>query len=126
MSDMSDISLKCLITHTGDEKYIIAEVTEATSKSKSSWLVSHPMTYHSHIVSWFKAYLAESDEGTVSFSVKVCGGGIITIDHNKKHIKTYGQSGGYGKPNKEIVEQILKHNFPDYNLEVTVTSYIRD
>jgi len=116
------------LQHSGDEKYIIAEVTEATSNSKSRWLVSHPMTYHSYIVAWFKEFLASgSDEGeTVNFSVKVCGGGIITMDHNKKHIKTYGQSGGYGKPNKAIVEQILKHNFPDYNLEVTVTSYVRD
>jgi hypothetical protein len=47
------------------------------------------------------------------------------IDHTKKIISTYGQSGGYGKPQKKMVEDILSSSFPDYELNITITNYIR-
>ena len=58
----------------------------------------------------------------------VLGGGILSIDREAKKIKTWGMSGGYGKPDKEMVEEILKNakETEGYSLEVTVTDYIRD
>jgi hypothetical protein len=49
----------------------------------------------------------------------------MIFDPEAKHIKTYGQSGGYGKPQRDRVESILQASYPDWTLEVTVTSYIR-
>lgn len=42
-----------------------------------------------------------------------------------KFIKTYGRSGGYGRPSEVLVEDILRNSYPDWNLDITVTSYIR-
>jgi len=134
MSNSDTDPLECLITHEGDEKYIIAIVSHSPTNTKKTVLVSHALPYHSHIARWYKDYLSsppeDEDEDMFSepgdFSVTVRGGGIMVVDHEKKFIKTYGQSGGYGKPDRDLVERILRKNFPKHTLEVTVTSYIRD
>lgn len=56
---------------------------------------------------------------------KVLGGGLLVYDPPTKSIRTYGQSGGYGKPPRELVEGILRNNYPDWELHVTVTSFVR-
>ena len=53
------------------------------------------------------------------------GGGIVTVDKDMKLIRTYGMSARFGKPDRQIVEQMLKAHFPDYQVDAQVTDYIR-
>jgi len=92
-----DDDFECLITHDGDEKYIIAVVD--TGVRKKTWLVSHPLSYHSEIAMWFEDYLKEKYPASL---VQVQGGGIITVSHGKKFIKTYGQSGKFLKKTRQF------------------------
>eukprot|EP01130_Rhizamoeba_saxonica_P009366 TRINITY_DN3800_c0_g1_i1.p1 TRINITY_DN3800_c0_g1~~TRINITY_DN3800_c0_g1_i1.p1 ORF type:complete len:118 (-),score=11.61 TRINITY_DN3800_c0_g1_i1:35-388(-) len=109
------------IQHTNDEKYIIVN-----SEQTKYTLVSYPYRYHSQILNAYRQHIFESGNFTSPPTLLVQGGGILTIDHDQKTIKTYGQSGGYGKPDIEIVKNILQEHYPDYELDVTVTDYIRD
>jgi hypothetical protein len=108
--------LEAIIEHNGDEKYIVAKVGDnGTSKLV---LVSLPLEYHSGIKS---AY-----ERAVGKRVEVLGGGLLEIDREAKRIKTYGKSGGFGKPDISVVKEILKASFPNYAIDAKVTDYIRD
>jgi len=112
---------KCFIDHDGDEKYIVVHVTPQLEMPYTA-IVSKggPYgAYHSDILDKFH------DEVGSLTSVKMAGGGILTIDKANKTIKTYGKSGGYGAPQKELVETILRSCYPDWTLDVTVTNYIR-
>jgi len=55
----------------------------------------------------------------------MAGGGIITIDRGTKKLKTYGTSGGYGSPPMQVLRSVIETNFPGYDCDVTITSYIR-
>ncbi|MBU1322236.1 MAG: hypothetical protein KKF46_07825 [Nanoarchaeota archaeon] len=110
--------LEAIIEHDGDEKYIIAHVGENGSMKKV--LVSLPCEYHSGIAREYKG----RQNGNAD-SVCIEGGGILTIDRQAKKIHTYGTSGGFGRPDIDEVRKILKHEFPEYEIDATVTSYIR-
>jgi hypothetical protein len=110
--------------HDGDEKYIIAQISPMSIDSKDKVkeryvLVSMKKKYHSDIAELYQERLGDDAD------VYVMGGGILTIDRVKKTIKTYGTSGGYGKPNKALVEKILNAAFPDWKRDITITNYIR-
>ncbi len=49
-----------------------------------------------------------------------------TIDRENKKVKTYGQSGSYGKPPVDLVREVLETNFPDWTIDAQVTDYIRN
>lgn len=110
------------ILHDGDEKYIIAKIKNHETKNQRLVLVSYPLKYHSMIAREFEEKLERNETMTVM------GGGILIIDRKKKTIKTYGQSGGFGAPKVGQVKQILQNSqgFEDYDLDITVTDYIRD
>mmetsp|Transcript_36935 Transcript_36935/g.57265 ORF Transcript_36935/g.57265 Transcript_36935/m.57265 type:complete len:115 (-) Transcript_36935:35-379(-) len=97
-----------------DEKYIMLEV------GSEIHFVTMPEPYHSDIY----ALYANSLPSKPSTSC-VRGGGIVTINSKEKTIKTYGRSGGFGKPNEEQVKACLEATKPEFQIEVTVTSYIR-
>jgi len=105
-----------------DQKYIIVALNDG--HQKRAVLVSKKLRYHSRI---FDSY---SKEAPQKWELSVHGGGIIKIDPNEKKISTYGTSGGYGDPNRELVEAILQRfvekYFPGWDLDVKVTPYIRD
>lgn len=56
----------------------------------------------------------------------ILGGGILTIDSENKQIRTFGKSEGYGEPNRDLVEKILRAAYPNYTLDVQVTDEVRD
>eukprot|EP01116_Phalansterium_solitarium_P009712 TRINITY_DN23981_c0_g1_i1.p1 TRINITY_DN23981_c0_g1~~TRINITY_DN23981_c0_g1_i1.p1 ORF type:complete len:128 (-),score=6.48 TRINITY_DN23981_c0_g1_i1:19-402(-) len=116
------VEYKVEISHDGDEKYIVGRVTSPNCESVKLLLVSHALKYHSQIVEHVNQQLMASE------TLQVLGGGILRIDRQQRTIFTYGQSGGYGKPNKNTVQEILSNaaDFADFTCTVTVTSYIRD
>lgn len=85
---------RCIISHNGDEKYILARVTNGVSKTSDLIIVSYPHKYHRMIHDQFEQTLGSNE------IIQVLGGGILTIDRTNKTIKTYGQSGGYGPPDR--------------------------
>eukprot|EP01119_Soliformovum_irregulare_P015684 TRINITY_DN4447_c0_g1_i1.p1 TRINITY_DN4447_c0_g1~~TRINITY_DN4447_c0_g1_i1.p1 ORF type:complete len:132 (-),score=20.52 TRINITY_DN4447_c0_g1_i1:229-594(-) len=111
-----------VIEHEGDEKYIVVKITGADG-SKRLMIVSYPLPYHSHIASKMKMELLSDGD-----KLEIFGGGLIKIDHKKKHIHTYGRSGGYGPAQVDQVRTILENSkgLEGYTLDVTVTDYIRD
>jgi len=118
---MGDL-FKVIITHNGDEKYIIASVQDQVSKASHWLLVSMPLKYHSLIVRHVEDGLNSNER------MQVYGGGLLRIDRKNKKIFTYGMSGGYGAPDATMVKEILSNSteFKEYQLEITVTDYIRD
>ena len=121
-TDTTDIIYQSIISHDGDEKYIIAKVVDHSTKQQKMFLVSHPLKYHSMIAREFEETLSRDE------TITVLGGGIMTIDKSAKTIKTYGQSGGYGPPKVDIVKRVLQNSpgLEEYELDITVTKYIRD
>ncbi|XP_023331945.1 14 kDa phosphohistidine phosphatase [Eurytemora carolleeae] len=51
------------------------------------------------------------------------GGGRIEHSPERKYIKVYGYSMGYGKANHERSIEILKKKYPDYNMEWSDEGY---
>lgn len=102
MGQVSPISID--VKETVKERYVI---------------VSMKKKYHNDIALAYETRLGDDAELTVM------GGGILNIDRQKKLIKTYGTSGGYGDPDLNLVKKILTTAFPDYKLNATVTGYIR-
>jgi len=107
--------LEAIIKHDGDEKYIVAKVGD--NGSSRLMLVSLALEYHSNIANVLRKW--------VNGNVEVRGGGILEIDREAKRIRTYGMSGGFGKPNVKEVERILKKNFPNYTIDAKVDDYVR-
>lgn len=104
------------------EKYIVGVVSGGAGSAPEFVLFSKALKYHSMLRAEFDDSLANDQ------LFDILGGGILSIDRDAKKIKTWGMSGGYGKPNREFVEEILK-NAPEtagYKMDVTVSSYIRD
>ena len=113
---MTNRRLEAIIEHQSDEKYVVMEV--GNPEESRMVLVSLPLWYHSDIVREF--YRRINGE-----AIRVLGGGILEISPQERRIRTYGMSGSYGRPDKSLVENILRANFPDYSLDVRVTDYVR-
>lgn len=107
----------CIISHEGDEKYVIVKVINKMNKKEKLMLVSHKVFYHVEIVQKIEKNLTSLEK------LEILGGGLLKIDKNKKTIYTYGTSGSYGPPSLKIVETILKNvpHFKNYQLELTIS-----
>lgn len=55
------------------------------------------------------------------FDMQALGGGIMKINKDAKTISTYGKSLTFGKPNQQLVEDIVAQNFPEYKRNIKVT-----
>ncbi|KAH8356076.1 hypothetical protein KR200_009816, partial [Drosophila serrata] len=51
------------------------------------------------------------------------GGGRIEHDPEKKYMKVYGYSQGFGKADHSQSKQILKTKYPDYRIEISDDGY---
>ena len=51
----------------------------------------------------------------MNFTFNILGGGRISFENN--NIKIYGASGVYGKANHKITSNLIKLNFPSYNVK---------
>ncbi|MBT5343034.1 hypothetical protein HOL59_05620 [Candidatus Woesearchaeota archaeon] len=111
------MELEAIIEHNGDEKYIFAHVVEG--EKEKYVLVSLPYDYHDSIARAFVGSLSHNSH------MDVLGGGILTMNHQNKTIKTYGTSGSFGNPPINLVRDVLEEKFPDYAVDARVTGYIR-
>ena len=109
-------NLEAIIEHQGDEKYIVGRVSK--DGNEKYVLVSLPLEYHSGITRAYKQRLNGE-------YLEVLGGGILEINPTEKTIRTYGMSGSYGQPDRDLVEKILRKNYKGYDLDVKVTNYVR-
>jgi len=119
-------SYSTIILHSNGEdgeKYLVLEVTDDKTKAQTFWIVSAALPYHSGIRRMFLEKYAKEHE-----TVDSHGGGILAVNKGQKTIRTFGSSGGYGPPNRAMVEEILKNSagLQGFKLDVTVTDYIRD
>jgi hypothetical protein len=115
------ISYHCYIDHEEEEKYVLVDIATQNAKMKKIAVVSKALPYHKEIVHAFESELRGRGEKLS----RVWGGGILKFKPGKKSIKTYGTSAGYGDPDRDMVEKVLRHCFPDWTIEVSVTEYIR-
>ena len=77
---------------------------------------------------FLKKNISKRCEDERSQGYKVYGGGLVKIDPENKTVETYGQSGAFGKVSKddfETVAKCLKKQFPDYEIEVKVSNFIK-
>lgn len=51
------------------------------------------------------------------------GGGRIEHNPSEKKLKVYGYSQGYGRADHEVTTELLKKEFPDYNISWTNDGY---
>ncbi|EAL68870.1 hypothetical protein DDB_G0277367 [Dictyostelium discoideum AX4] len=127
---------ECVIDHIGDEKYVILELTPyVTTDSEGKPLKylekryvlasTDTEAYHSGQKQWYVENTKELHKKKWR-SPECLGGGIMTIDQNNKSIKTFGTSYGYGDPPIEILKSILNTVYPNYNLDITITSEVRE
>jgi len=65
-------------------------------------------SYHDQILERFKK--------ETKAAVKQCGGGRALIDHERKHIKFYGESKIFGPFDKNILAQVIK--YINYRIEI--------
>jgi hypothetical protein len=111
------MELEAIIEHNSDEKYIFTYVVE--EEKEKYVLVSLPYGYHSDIAEEFANGLSYNSH------IDVLGGGILTMNHQNKTIRTYGTSGSFGNPPINLVRDVLEEKFPDYAIDARVTDYIR-
>ncbi|EGC36597.1 hypothetical protein DICPUDRAFT_87363 [Dictyostelium purpureum] len=132
----SNISYQCIINHQDDEKYVILELlpnqkTDGNGKELPNlekryvFASTDTEAYHSGQKDWYVSNTRELNKNAFR-SPKCLGGGICTIDHQNKKIKTYGTSYGYGDPPLDILTDILNTCFPDYDLDINITSEVRE
>lgn len=119
MSEMSTPVHGCFVEEDQasdlyDEKYIIGEFYSGELKYA---LFSARFHFHREIT---QHYASKGHE------FRVRGGGILVIDRKGKKVRTFGRSGSYGVPNRDLVEKILQEHFPGFEIDCQVTSYIRD
>jgi hypothetical protein len=102
-----------------DQKYIIMARTCADG-SEETRLISRALPFHADIVESVEAQFSEDD------GWQTAGGGILVVDSVAKHVRTFGMSGGFGKPKCQVVERCLAATFKDgWTIDATVTSYVR-
>ena|SRR3989344_2990565 len=103
---------KAIIEHNGDCKYIFAKVQEGQDTHLA--VVSMRLGYHRDIADTLEGRLDRQGQRLA----QVLGGGRLAIDREAKTIETYDYSGSYGHAPLNLVEAVLRENFPDYKLDI--------
>uniref|UniRef100_A0A0K0EEC1 Sex-regulated protein janus-B n=1 Tax=Strongyloides stercoralis TaxID=6248 RepID=A0A0K0EEC1_STRER len=106
------------IDPSGIFKYILIEATDkATKESKMIVRGYGDCPYHADILDNVK------EKETKDAKFKCVGGGRINHDKDNKNILVYGYSVGYGKADHQISVDILKKEYPDYNITFSNEGY---
>ncbi|KAH8383283.1 hypothetical protein KR009_007716 [Drosophila setifemur] len=99
-------------------KYIQIVVIAEGMASKTVIRGFADCTYHADIFDREEALLAKS-----GLKADCPGGGRIEHDPEKKYLKVYGYSQGFGKADHAQSKQILQTKYPDYTIEVSDDGY---
>ena len=107
-----------VIDFNGDFKYILMEMVNKTNLNDFKYIVRgfQKFDYHRKIYNDFMINnVYKYPDIYMNFRFNVLGGGRISFENN--NIKIYGASGVYGKANHKITSNLIKLNFPSYNVE---------
>ena len=107
-----------IIDFNGDFKYILMEMVNKTNLNDFKYIVRgfQKYDYHRKIYNDFMINnVYKYPDIYMNFTFNVLGGGRISFENN--NIKIYGSSGVYGKANHKITSNLIKLNFPSYNVK---------
>ncbi|KAH8283961.1 hypothetical protein KR054_005853, partial [Drosophila jambulina] len=113
---LEDISL-VNISPQGIFKYILINVTDGVS-TKTVVRGFDDCHWHADIFEREEAIFAAS-----KLKADCPGGGRIEHDPEKKYIKVYGYSQGFGKADHSQSKKILETKYPDYRIEISDDGY---
>ncbi|XP_034247309.1 14 kDa phosphohistidine phosphatase-like isoform X1 [Thrips palmi] len=110
------------IDNEGVFKYVLIKVHKTEEGATDS---------EKFIVRGFKwgPYHADIYEATqekiekLGFETECVGGGRIEHNPSEKKLKVYGYSQGYGRADHEVTTELLKKEYPDYNVSWTNDGY---
>ncbi|XP_023311894.1 14 kDa phosphohistidine phosphatase-like [Anoplophora glabripennis] len=117
------------IDPSGVFKYILIKVTSPNSDGQlEDKLIVRGYAecpYHSDINDKVTGELQQlkASKAIRDWRSKVLGGGRINHDAEAKDIKVYGYSQGYGKADHQLTVDILKKQYPDYNVGFSDEGY---
>lgn len=98
-----------------DSKYIVIQNTSQFE----AYIFGGPFD-HKTLFEDFQSLVGNSSD------YAVFGGGLYQIDDFNKKIFTRGKSGTYGKPDVNLVQKILESEYPDYEVNVTISDYVQE
>uniref|UniRef100_A0A0K0F9U1 Sex-regulated protein janus-B n=1 Tax=Strongyloides venezuelensis TaxID=75913 RepID=A0A0K0F9U1_STRVS len=106
------------IDPSGVFKYILIEATDKSTKESKMIVRGYGnCPYHADILDNVK----EKETKDVKF--RCVGGGRINHDKDRKNILVYGYSVGYGKADHQVSVDILKKDYPDYDITFSNEGY---
>ncbi|XP_044757229.1 14 kDa phosphohistidine phosphatase-like [Coccinella septempunctata] len=105
------------IDESGVFKYILVKL-KSSGEEKLIVRGYGECPYHADIDDKLSDQLKKLKTGgaIVDCETEVLGGGRIEHTPEKKYIKVYGYSQGFGKANHEDTVKILKTKYPEYNI----------
>lgn len=111
-----------LIDNGGVFKYVLIKVHKKEEGADES---------EKYVVRGFKwgPYHADIYEETqekiekLGFETECVGGGRIEHNADEKKLKVYGYSQGYGKADHQVTTELLKKDYPDYNISWSNDGY---
>ena len=107
-----------VIDFNGDFKYILLEMVNKTNLNDFKFILRRfqKFDYHKKIYNDFMINnVYKYPDIYMNFTFNILGGGRISFESN--NIKIYGASGVYGKANHKITSNLIKLNFPSYNVK---------
>lgn len=117
------------IDPSGVFKYILLKLTSPNMEGKlEDKLIVRGYAecpYHADINDKVTSELQKlkSSQEIRDWRCKVLGGGRINHDPETKSIKVYGYSQGYGKADHQLTVDVLKRNYPGYDISFSDEGY---
>ncbi|KAH8313755.1 hypothetical protein KR067_011383, partial [Drosophila pandora] len=106
------------ISDKGIFKYIQIVVINGGKTSKTVVRGFDDCTWHADIFEREEAIFAKS-----GLKAECPGGGRIEHNPEKKYLKVYGYSQGFGKADHAQTKKILETQYPDYTIEISDDGY---
>ena len=101
------------LDEAGGYKYILVEAADEAQQIKYILFGDKTMPYHSHLFNSFKIKYGDS------FTYTCNGGGYIQVSSKDSTITLHGESTAYGEVDLDIVQSILRTNYPEYQILIT-------
>ena len=118
IKNLKDFLTDVIIDTHGDFKYILMEMVNKTNMNDYKYLIrgSNEFDYHKRLYfNFMQNSVYKFPDVYNNFNFKVLGGGRIAF--KGKDIIVYGESGVYGKANHKLTCNLLKKQFPSFNVK---------
>lgn len=103
----------------GRFKYILITMSEGKSASKEIVRGYARAQWHADIFDEVNEQIKKHSD----LKADCTGGGRIEHDPDKKTIKVYGYSQGFGKADHRVTVELLKKKYPDYDITCSDEGY---